>query len=63
MDVSQVADIVNGMTSELIGESAIQTEDLSNVVDMGNQIFDNTSYDKFVRSLIDHIGRELLASL
>ena len=57
MDVKQVADIVNGVTSELVGESAIQTEDLSNVVDMGNQIFDNTSYDKFVRSLIDNIGR------
>ena len=62
MDVSQVADIVNGMTSELIGESAIQTEDLSNVVDMGNQIFENTSYDKFVRSLIDHIGRVMFVN-
>ena len=62
MDVKQVADIVNGMTSELIGESAIQTEDLSNVVDMGNQIFDNTSYDKFVRSLIDHIGRVMFVN-
>lgn len=62
MDVSQVADIVNGMTSELIGESAIQTEDLSNVVDMGNQIFDNTSYDKFVKSLIDHIGRVMFVN-
>ena len=62
MDVRQVADIVNGMTAELIGESAIQTEDLSNVVDMGNQIFDNTSYDKFVRSLIDHIGRVMFVN-
>ena len=62
MDVKQVADIVNGMTSELIGENAIQTEDLSNVVDMGNQLFDNTSYDKFVRSLIDHIGRVMFVN-
>ena len=62
MDIKQVADIVNGMTSELIGDSAIQTEDLSNVVDMGNQIFDNTSYDKFVRSLIDHIGRVMFVN-
>ena len=62
MDIKQVADIVNGMTSELIGECAIQTEDLSNVVDMGNQIFDNTSYDKFVRSLIDHIGRVMFVN-
>lgn len=57
MEVTQIANIVNGVSSEILGESAIQTEDLSNVVDMGNAIFSNTSYDKFVKSLIDHIGR------
>ena len=62
MDVKQVADIVNGMSSELLGESAVQTEDLSNVVDMGKAIFDNTSYDKFVKTLIDHIGRVMFVN-
>ena len=62
MEVKQVADIVNGMTSEILGESAIQTEDLSNVVDMGKAIFDNTSYDKFVRTLVDHIGRVMFVN-
>ena len=62
MDISQVANIVNGVTSEVLGESAVQTEDLSNVVDMGKAIFDNTSYDKFVRSLIDHIGRVMFVN-
>ena len=62
MEVKQVADIVNGMTSEILGEAAIQTEDLSNVVDMGKAIFDNTSYDKFVRSLVDHIGRVMFVN-
>lgn len=57
MDVKQVATIVNGMSTELLGESAVTTEDLSNVVDMGKAIFDNTSYDKFVKTLVDHIGR------
>ena len=57
MDVKQVHTIVNGMTQELLGAEAVVNEDLSNVVDMGNQIFDNTSYDKFVQTLIDHIGR------
>ena len=62
MDVKQVADIVNGMTVELLGEGAVQTEDLSNVVDMGKAIFDNTSYDKFVKTLIDHIGRVMFVN-
>ena len=62
MEVKQVCDIVNGMTTELLGEGAIQTENLSNVVDMGNAIFSNTSYDKFVRSLVDHIGRVMFVN-
>ena len=57
MDVKQVATIVNGMSTELLGEDAITTEDLTNVVDMGKAIFDKTSYDKFVKTLVDHIGR------
>lgn len=62
MEVSQVYEIVNGMTQEILGESAVVNEDLSNVVDMGKAIFDNTSYDKFVRSLIDHIGRVMFVN-
>lgn len=57
MDVKQVHTIVNGMTQELLGAEAVVNEDLSNLVDMGNKILDNTSYDKFVQTLIDHIGR------
>lgn len=57
MKVSQVATLINSVTSELIGESAVINEDLSNVVDIGKAIFDNTSYDNFVRTLVDHIGR------
>ena len=57
MKVSQVATLINSVTSEIIGESAVINEDLSNVVDIGKAIFDNTSYDNFVRTLVDHIGR------
>ena len=57
MDIKQVATLMNGVTSEIIGDSAVLNEDLSNVVDVGKAIFDNTSYDHFVKSLVDHIGR------
>lgn len=57
MEVKQVATLVNAVSDELIGNSAVIKEDLSDVVDAGTAIFDNTSYDNFVRSLVDHIGR------
>ena len=37
--------------------SNVVNEDLSNVVDIGKAIFDNTSYDHYVKTLVDHIGR------
>lgn len=62
MEITQIHDIVNGMTQELLGSEAVVAEDLSNVVDMGKAIFDNTSYDKFVKTLIDHIGRVMFVN-
>lgn len=57
MEVSQVYDFVNTATRESIGESAVLQEDLGNVVDVGNAIFDNGAFDKYVKSLINHIGK------
>ena len=57
MEIKQVADFVNGATSESIGESAVLNEDLSNVVDVGNSIFNASAFDAFVKSLVNHIGR------
>ena len=57
MDIKQVATLMNGITTEILGEGAVVNEDLSNVVDIGKAIFDNVSYDKYVKTLVDHIGR------
>lgn len=57
MLVTQIAEIMNGVTSEILGESAVVNEDLSNIVDIGNQIFNATSIDNYVRSLVDKVGR------
>lgn len=58
MKVSQVADIVNTLSQNFIGENAtIVQADLSNVVSVGKELFDNTSVDNFVHKLVDHIGK------
>ena len=57
MEMNQVYQAVNGMTQEILGESAVVAEDLSNIVDIGKAVFDNASYDKVVKSLVDHIGK------
>ena len=57
MEMQQVYQLANDVTTELLGKSDLVTEDLSNVVDLGKEIFDNVSYDKFTKSLVDHIGK------
>lgn len=57
MKVTQIATIMNNVTSEILGKSDVVAEDLSNIVDVGREILDATDVDNYVRKLIDHIGR------
>ena len=57
MEVKQVYQFVNDALTETLGESAVLQEDLSNVVDMGNAVFNASAFDAFVKSLVNHIGR------
>ena len=57
MLVTQVKDLVNLATKEALGSEAVQTEDLTNVVDMGEAIFNANAVDAYVRSLVNHIGK------
>lgn len=57
MEVKQIYEIVNDATAEYVGSSALLKEDLSNVVDVGNAIFDNNAFDPVSRKLINHIGK------
>lgn len=58
MEVIQIHTLLNSVIEEITGEqSTLLNEDLSNVVDVGRSVFNATSYDKFTKSLVDHIGR------
>lgn len=62
MKVSQVYELLNTVTGEILGETDLVKEDLSNVVDLGVQIFDATSVDNYVKSLVDHIGKVIFVN-
>ena len=57
MEMQQVYQLANDVTTEILGKSDLVQEDLSNVVELGKELFDNVSYDKFTKSLVDHIGK------
>lgn len=56
MKVTQIKDLVNSSLKELNGSSILLKEDLSNVVDVGTEIFDADNVDNFVKKLIDRVG-------
>lgn len=57
MNVKQISTILQSITDEVIGDSVVVQEDLSNLVDVGQQILDNTSVDNYVKTLVNRIGR------
>lgn len=57
MQVQQIYSLMNTVTSEVLGESTVVNEDLSNVVDIGTAIFNSNNVDNYVRSLVDHVGK------
>lgn len=62
MDMNQVATIVNTLSDQYMGEEAISTVDLSNVVDIGNQVFNLDSVDHYVQDLIDQVGKIVMVN-
>lgn len=62
MDINQVATIVNSLSQQYMGDSAVTTTDLSNVVDIGTAVFDLQSVDHYVHDLIDQIGKVIFVN-
>ena len=62
MTVEQIYALMNSVTSEILGESAIVEEDLSNVVDLGKQILNASDVDGYVKSLLNHIGKVIFVN-
>lgn len=62
MDVKQIYQIMNTVTGEILGESAVVNEDLSNIVDIGTAIFNASAIDNYVKSLVNHIGKVIFVN-
>ena len=57
MKVEQIYSLINNVTSEILGKTELLKEDLSNVVDVGTEIFNSADVDNYVKSLVNHIGK------
>lgn len=62
MEVKQIYQIVNTITGEVLGKTGLVAEDLSNVVDVGTEVFNANAVDAYVRSLVNHIGKVIFVN-
>lgn len=62
MEVKQVRNLVNDATREVLGEVELLNEDLTNVVDIGTAIFNANAMDKYVKALVNHIGKVIFVN-
>lgn len=57
MEVKQIYDIINPISKEILGETAVVQENLSNIADIGTEIFNANAVDNYVKKLVDRIGK------
>lgn len=62
MEVKQIFTLMNTVTGEVLGKSDLVAEDLSNVVDVGTEIFAADAVDNYVKSLVNHIGKVIFVN-
>lgn len=57
MNVKQIYTLINGVSDEVLGRTDLVQEDLTGVVDMGTEVFNQNAVDNYVKSLVNHIGK------
>ena len=62
MEVKQIYMLINSVSNEVLGNSAIVKEDLTGVVDLGAEVFNQNAVDAYVKSLVNHIGKVIFVN-
>lgn len=62
MQVSQIYEIMNTVTQEVLGETTVVNEDLSNVVDLGKSFENAAALDNYVKALNNVIGKMIFVN-
>lgn len=57
MEVKQIYSLINSVSGEVLGKTDIVAEDLTGIVDLGTEIFNQNAVDNYVKSLVNHIGK------
>lgn len=62
MEVKQIYTLINSVSDEVLGRTDIVTEDLTGIVDLGKEVFNQSAVDNYVKSLVNHIGKVIFVN-
>lgn len=62
MEVKQIYTLINSVSKEVLGKTDIVREDLTGIVDLGKEVFNQSAIDNYVKSLVNHIGKVIFVN-
>lgn len=62
MEVKQIATLMNSVSNEVLGKTDLVKDDLTGIVDMGTEVFNQNAVDNYVKSLVNHIGKVIFVN-
>lgn len=62
MEVKRIYTLINSVSGEVLGKTDIVTEDLTGIVDLGKEVFNQNAVDNYVKSLVNHIGKVIFVN-
>lgn len=62
MQVKQIYQLLNSVTKEVLGSAELVNEDLTGLVDLGTEVFNQNAVDNYVKSLVNHIGKVIFVN-
>lgn len=57
MEVKQIYELINKVSGEVLSKTDIVQDDLTGIVDLGKEVFNQSAVDNYVKSLVNHIGK------
>ena len=61
VNVTQAYEILNDITTEVLGSEEILQEDLGNITEVGDDLIEKIGYDGYVKTLVDKVGKVLFS--
>jgi hypothetical protein len=62
MEAKKIYTLINSVSGEVLGRTDIVAEDLTGIVDLGTEVFNQNAVDNYVKSLVNHIGKVIFVN-